>query len=198
MPQPVVIEIKKGQDGAAERHAWQRSPRRRTQRRNHSQQIREKDENRDGANKWDELLRAVPHVFLEQVLNAEAQRVAEQHFRNLLHRAGPLDRKARPQNKCKADADNKNDQGHHDVFGDGSLVVGGLQTQGMKQPQGQGPEDMVKPQRDLAYVFFHLVPGRYSRGCRISYTLTARVAAPSAHKPKIMLKMGTFRYLKIT
>jgi hypothetical protein len=38
----------------------------------------------------------------------------------------------------------------------------------------------------------------YSTGRKISYTLAAIVAAPKAHKPTIMLRMGILRNSKIT
>ena len=95
------------------------------------------------------------HVFVQQVLDAEAQRIGQQHLRALLQGPGTVNGKLRAKNKGKHHANNKNDNGHHKIFGDGLFVIRGLQMNRVQEPKGYRPEDLIEPMSELTYVFFH-------------------------------------------
>jgi hypothetical protein len=149
----LIVEIDESENRAGQRDDSVASGR--GERRKDAQEVGEQDKDGDRTSEGDELVRLVAGVLFEQILDAETERIREKQFGSLLEGAGTLDGKAGAQEQGKDGADDEHEKGHNDVLGNGPLEVARLKIQGMKQTKGQGPEKVVKPLRDPAYMFFH-------------------------------------------
>src|SRR5260370_34095064 len=87
-----TIEIKKSEDGASQRNADVSSWRGKEGK--SSEEVAEKHENRNRADKGNGLRSSMTGVFFEQITNADAERIGEKHLGDLLARTGLLNRQA--------------------------------------------------------------------------------------------------------
>src|SRR5437667_2757875 len=153
MPDALPVEIDERKSRAAKRHALFAC--RRAKSWNHAKKVGEQNEDRNRPCKSNKPPSAVFNVFVQQVADAEAQRIRQQHLRHLLGTAGPIDRKPRAQEKSQHRAEEQRDQRHHHVFGNWSLGMPRRNVEHGKESQRITPEIVIHKMGEPAYVLFH-------------------------------------------
>src|SRR5450432_2727810 len=158
MAEALPVEIEKREHGTAKGH--NRKARWRLQRGNDTQEVGKQNINRNRTGEGDELDRVRAGVLFQQVLNTKAHGIGNEQLGNLLSSARAVNGKVRANYHGKSDSHKQSEHGHDEVFGDGALVIGGLDVQRVIQHQRVRSKDVVDPLCETAYVFFHSsVPG---------------------------------------
>src|SRR5208282_2239561 len=140
MPYALPIKIEEDKNSTGKGHDRIRCRRRKL--RENAEQVGEQDKDGYRAHKRNVLARPMADVLFEQISYAEAHGVREQQFRSLLHAARALDRKARAQHQRQDGSEKENHQGHNDVFRDGLLKIGRLDTERVEKPKGVRAQKM--------------------------------------------------------
>jgi len=154
MAHALPIEIQKGDDGAAQRHGHLRGGR--GKRRNHAQQIAQQNQDGDRADHGHVFQARMPGVFLEQVLDAEAQRIGHEHFRDLLEAAWVFDREAWAQPEGQQRAEDRHGRQHDQMFWNRQGRIVRRNAQRLQNLKRQTAEVVINEVSQPAYVMFHL------------------------------------------
>jgi len=137
MADALPIEIEKSEDGASQGNADISS--RRGKERKSSEEVAEKHENRNRADKGNVLRSVMTGVFFEQITNADAERIGEKHLGDLLAGTGLFNRQSGTEKERDERSYHEDDQSHHDVLGNRHLGIVGYDVQRVKQGQDQRP-----------------------------------------------------------
>src|SRR5713101_3496407 len=148
---PATIE--KSKEGASQGNVYITS--RRGKERKSSEEVAEKHENRNRADKGNVLRSVMSGVFFKQIANSDAERIGEKHLGDLLAGTGLFNRQSGTEKECYERSDHQDDQTHHDVLGNRQLGIVGRDVQRVKQGQDQRPQKMIDQLGYAEYVFFH-------------------------------------------
>ena len=88
------------------------------------------------------------NVFFEQVPNADAQWISQDHLSDLLRRAGSFGREARAKEKCDECSNQEHKHPHNNMLRNGELRIAWRDVKRVKQGQSQRTQEMIDEHSD--------------------------------------------------